>query len=97
MRREREHLLGLASRLRETLGEAGFETSGESHIVPVVLGEDHAAVAMAAALREAGYHALPVRPPTVPENSARLRFSLRADLAVEQIDALASTMQSLRS
>jgi len=97
MRREREHLLGLAARLRETLGDAGFETPGESHIVPVVLGEDRAAVAMAAALREAGYHALPVRPPTVPENSARLRFSLRADLVVEQIDALASTMQSLRS
>ncbi|HHE31521.1 MAG TPA: 8-amino-7-oxononanoate synthase [Chlorobaculum parvum] len=97
MRPERECLLGLAVRLRETLGDAGFETPGESHIVPVVLGEDRTAVTMAAALREAGYHALPVRPPTVPENSARLRFSLRADLAVEQIDALASTMQSFRS
>jgi 8-amino-7-oxononanoate synthase len=48
---------------------------------------------MAAELREAGFHALPVRPPTVPENSARLRFSLRADLLPEDIDSLAAAMK----
>jgi 8-amino-7-oxononanoate synthase len=93
MQREREHLLGLAASLRNQLREAGFDVPGESHIVPVVLGEDRRAVAMAGALGEAGFHALPVRPPTVPENSARLRFSLRADLTVEDIAALAETMK----
>jgi 8-amino-7-oxononanoate synthase len=93
MQPEREHLLGLAASLRIRLREAGFDVPGESHIVPVVLGEDRRAVAMAAALREAGFHALPVRPPTVPENSARLRFSLRADLTGDDIAALAETMK----
>ena len=92
MQPERQHLLGLASRLRSSLREAGYEVPGESHIVPVVLGEDRKAVGMAAALRDAGFHALPVRPPTVPENSARLRFSLRADLLQQDIDALAAIM-----
>ncbi len=92
MRREREHLLALASQLRGSLRSAGFEVPGESHIVPVVLGEDCRAVEMGGALREAGFHALPVRPPTVPENSSRLRFSLRADLSVEDIEALATIM-----
>lgn len=93
MQPEREHLLGLAASLRIRLREAGFDVPGESHIVPVVLGEDRRAVAMAAALREAGFHALPVRPPTVPENSSRLRFSLRADLTSGDIAALAETMK----
>jgi 8-amino-7-oxononanoate synthase len=93
MQVERDHLLGLAVMLRDSLREAGFDVPGESHIVPVVLGEDRAAVAMAATLREAGFHALPVRPPTVPENSSRLRFSLRADLTGDDIAALAETMK----
>ena len=93
MERERDHLLRLAATLRERLHEAGFDVPGESHIVPVVLGEDRRAVAMAAKLREAGFHALPVRPPTVPENSSRLRFSLRADLTADDIAALAETMK----
>jgi 8-amino-7-oxononanoate synthase len=93
MQPEREHLLDLAATLRTRLREDGFDAPGESHIVPVVLGEDRRAVAMASALREAGFHALPVRPPTVPENSARLRFSLRADLTGNDIAALAETMK----
>ncbi|NTW52240.1 MAG: 8-amino-7-oxononanoate synthase [Chlorobiaceae bacterium] len=93
MLREREHLMALASQLRSSLRSAGFEVPGQSHIVPVVLGPDSRAVEMGSALREAGFHALPVRPPTVPENSSRLRFSLRADLSLEDIDALATVMK----
>lgn len=90
MARERGHLLGLASQLRDRLRAAGFEVPGGSHIVPVIFGEDSRAVAMAGALRDAGFHALPVRPPTVPENSARLRFSLRADLTGQDMEELAA-------
>ena len=88
----RKRLRLLASRLRDGLRASAFEVPGESQIVPVVLGEDRSAVSMATALREEGFHALPVRPPTVPENSARLRFSLRADLQEEDIDALLETL-----
>jgi 8-amino-7-oxononanoate synthase len=92
MQAARQHLLGLSSKLRDGLRSAGFEVPGGSQIVPVVLGEDRNAVSMAAALREDGFHVLPVRPPTVPENSARLRFSLRADLLAEDVDSLVESM-----
>lgn len=97
MRKERGHLRKLAAKLRTALREADFEVPGESQIVPVVLGEDRTAVAVAAALHEMGFYVLPVRPPTVPENSARLRFSLRADLDAGQIGDLVGTMKSLRA
>jgi 8-amino-7-oxononanoate synthase len=52
-----------------------IEPSG-SHIVPVIVGSDQAAVALAAALQRDGYDIRAIRPPTVPEGTARLRIAL---------------------
>jgi 7-keto-8-aminopelargonate synthetase-like enzyme len=49
-----------------------------SAIVPIVLGEDAAALAAAAQLREVGIHVPAIRPPTVPKGTARLRVALSA-------------------
>ncbi len=85
MQRERAALLQLASKLRGELQDRGFDVPGESHIVPVVTGSNERAVALSSSLREAGFFCLPVRPPTVPENSARIRISLRSTLQWEDI------------
>lgn len=85
MQHEREALLLLAARLREALRERGVDVPGESHIVPVVTGGNNLAVALAATLRGAGFLCMPVRPPTVPEKSARIRISLRSTLQWEDI------------
>ena len=58
---------------------------GDSHIVPVVTGSNDLAVALAAKLRGEGFLCMPVRPPTVPEKSARIRISLRSTLQWEDI------------
>jgi 8-amino-7-oxononanoate synthase len=52
-----------------------IEPSG-SHIVPVIVGPDRAAVTFASALQLRGYDVRAIRPPTVPEGSARLRIAL---------------------
>lgn len=85
---QRERLRSLAERLRGKLERNGLQTAGESHIVPVITGSNESAVRAAALLLEEGFLALPVRPPTVPENTARLRISLRADLDWEDIAAI---------
>jgi len=71
-----EELLHRAAIFREALRERGWRAAGESQIVPVAVGDSGRAVALSATLAGSGYLALPVRPPTVPEGSARLRFSL---------------------
>ena len=53
----------------------GIEPSG-SQIVPVIIGSDRAAVALAANLQRKGYDIRAIRPPTVPEGTARLRIAL---------------------
>jgi 8-amino-7-oxononanoate synthase len=73
-----EELLRRAAAFREALRANGWTVGGESQIVPVVAGESARAVALSKELAGRGYLALPVRPPTVPEGSARLRFSLTA-------------------
>ncbi len=49
---------------------------GPSQIIPLIIGQNVDAVKAAETLRQAGYFVTAVRPPTVPEGSARLRFSI---------------------
>jgi 8-amino-7-oxononanoate synthase len=55
--------------------QCGIEPSG-SQIVPVIVGSDRAAVTLAASLQRKGYDIRAIRPPTVPEGTARLRIAL---------------------
>jgi 8-amino-7-oxononanoate synthase len=52
-----------------------IEPSG-SQILPVIIGADQAAVALAASLQRRGFDVRAIRPPTVPEGTARLRIAL---------------------
>lgn len=75
----------------------GIEPSG-SQIIPVVVGADRAAVNLAAALQHKGFDVRAIRPPTVPEGTARLRIALtlnidNADVS-DFLDCLAEEMQS---
>ena len=95
MAAQRRHLHSLAEKLREALEQKGVRTAGESQIVPVIMGRNEKAVRSAAALRDAGFLALPVRPPTVPENTARIRFSLRADIRWEDISGIPEILAAI--
>jgi 8-amino-7-oxononanoate synthase len=66
-----------------------------SPIVPVVLGEDRRALAASRALLESGYFVQAIRPPTVPEGTARLRVTLSADHTDQQVAALGDALTSL--
>ena len=83
----RENLADLAACLREGLVAAGHPaTTSETQIVPLVLGPAEAALAAERALREAGVLAKAIRPPTVPEGTARIRFNLMATHTLEDVD-----------
>jgi 8-amino-7-oxononanoate synthase len=64
---------------RELLQDRDLEGLGEHYIVPVVLGDDSRACRAAATLQRAGFDVRAIRPPSVPEGSARLRLSIHAD------------------
>jgi 8-amino-7-oxononanoate synthase len=63
-----------------------------SQIFPVIVGEDIAAMAIAAQLQAQGFDVRGIRPPTVPAGTARLRISLTLNVTLAQIDMLAEAL-----
>ena len=89
----RKRALAHAGILREAL----LLPPGPSAIVPVHVGPDGEAVALAARLQALGYDVRAVRPPTVPEGQARLRITSGAHLEEAQVRALAAALKSARA
>jgi 8-amino-7-oxononanoate synthase len=86
-RRERARRLG--DRVRAAFGEAGYEVSRSSGpIVPVLIGDPTAALTLSGRLAARGFLVPAIRPPTVPENTSRLRVTLSAAHTEEQVEAL---------
>ncbi len=92
----RARLGDLASELRAGLRELGCTVLGEGPVVPWVIGDPRRALAAAAALRERGYFVQAIRPPTVPQGTARLRLAVGAAHESEQIQGLLSVIKETR-
>jgi 8-amino-7-oxononanoate synthase len=86
----RRDLFAKVECFKAALGEKGLTNLGPSQIVPIMIGESSRAVKIAHALRDQGIFATAVRPPTVPEGTARLRFSITRHLSKEALQQAAS-------
>src|SRR5262249_35204668 len=75
-----------ADRLRRGLAALGLRTGGDTHIVPVLIGDNARAMGFAEALLEHGVLAQAIRPPTVPPGTARPRGTPMATHTDAQID-----------
>jgi 8-amino-7-oxononanoate synthase len=83
----RERVRELAASLRSRLTAAGVAIGpGTSHIVPVLIGDNDAAVGAAELLQHDGFDVRAIRPPTVPPGTARLRVSVNANLTQELLE-----------
>ncbi len=86
---ERSHLKALGNALGRTL-----RNGSNSHIQPYMLGNPHAAVEMSKALASDGFDVLPIRTPTVPPGTDRLRLSLSAALSIDDVEALGRAIKT---
>lgn len=84
--------LRAAKTLRSKLAKGGVKSGGESPIVPVILGSEERALAVAQAIRKQGMDVRAIRPPTVPVGTSRLRIVCHADHSEEDIDGLATSI-----
>ncbi|HEX9082982.1 MAG TPA: 8-amino-7-oxononanoate synthase [Holophagaceae bacterium] len=87
----RARALSHAQHLRDSLGLP----AAPSAIIPVPIGPDAEAVRIASDLQALGFDVRAVRPPTVPEGSARLRITTGAHLDAGQVEALAAALPGL--
>lgn len=95
---ERPRLHRLAAEWRASLTEAGFAVpSGDSPIIPLVLGDPVRTLAVARALRDSGYLVSAIRPPTVPDGTSRLRISLHRGLTDDHRAGFVSALKGVPS
>lgn len=83
LEKKRRHLDVLSSFVRKAVADKGYGNISSSQIVPVVAGSNDAAIKLSGIMRETGFYVLPLRPPTVPEGTSRLRLSLTAAITME--------------
>lgn len=87
-RREMLHRrIALANRL--------FGSPDGTQIIPIIIGEDAAAMAAAARLQGQGFDVRGIRPPTVPAGTSRLRVSITLNASERDIEALASALKDV--
>jgi len=97
MDRERETLKKRAGAMIRALRKEGFDTANSnSQIVPVILGTNENTLEAAAHLQKEGFAVRGIRPPTVPAGQSRLRLSLTAKIAEEDLTRLVSSLTHWR-
>ena len=84
-------LLSLIAEAGRLLGPHGATVTG-TQIVPLIVGDDGAAMALAARLQAQGLDVRGIRPPTVPKGSARLRISITLNITAADIATLAEAL-----
>ena len=88
MKEERMWLRKSSQIVKEALEEKGFTSTSSSHILPVVIGDSKETILKAGEMQRKGFYMLPVRPPTVPEGTSRLRISLTAGITSAELNQL---------
>ena len=92
---ERTQLQLLVRHAEERMRKMGLPVSG-SQIQPVIVGADREAVRLAEALQARGHDVRAIRPPTVPEGTARLRLALTLHVTPDDLDALFDDLDAAR-
>lgn len=88
----REKLQELSQVYDELLQSVDGYVATSTPIKPFILGKSQQALNVARQLKDKGFWMTAIRPPTVPEGSARLRITLTANHSIKDISALASAL-----
>ena len=92
----RTHLHRLITQLRDDLHDLPWALiPSETAIQPLMVGDNQAALKLSASLLELGIWVAPIRPPSVPQGTARLRITLSAAHSAADITRLAETLHEI--
>ncbi len=82
-----QQLLARSALFRDRIQACGFKTGhSASQIIPIIVGDNQKTLALSRRLYEHGVIAVAIRPPTVPQGTARLRLSVTLDHTPEDLD-----------
>jgi 8-amino-7-oxononanoate synthase len=95
MDKERAHVQKLAATFRDEMKLLGYDTGdSQTQIVPVIIGGAEDSLRLSEKLKEAKLWATTIRPPTVPKDTARIRFAFSAAHTESDIEKLLGAFKS---
>ena len=80
---------------RQRMLELGRKLGSDSHIIPVIIGENDRTVEVCDILFKVVYFTLPIIPPTVPAGTSRIRLSLTTEIQEKDLEKLCSVIGSI--
>lgn len=93
---EREQLQKKAHDFRQALEKLGFTLCGsETQIIPILVGSNDRTMDFSRLLQAEGLAAIAVRPPTVPVNQARIRFTVMATHRQEELESAVAKIEKI--
>lgn len=93
MNEQRTNLLTSGNDLRRHLREKGWPVSqGRSPIIPLVVGSAEKTLELSSKLLSLGIYVPAIRPPTVPQETSRLRISLSSDHSADDLQRLVDAL-----
>ena len=94
----RERLQSLIQRYRAGIESLSLPVAeSETPIQPLVIGDTNKTLAIAQSLEKQGFFVVPIRPPTVPIDTSRLRITLTASHTETDVDRLVEALDRARS
>ena len=92
----RGHLRSMIARFRRAAGQLNLALlPSPTPIQPLLIGDSEKALSMSEALRQRNIYVSAIRPPTVPNGTARLRITLSAAHSEEQVDRLLNALETV--
>lgn len=92
----RQLLLSHSEYIRKSLQDMGFTIKGGgTPIIPVIIGDPHAAAIFASKLQDEGIFAPAIRPPTVQWEESRIRLTVTAEHSLSEIEYLLETFHKI--
>ena len=97
LKNERKKLIKNSYLLREILKKEGFNIgTSQSNIIPVIIGNTKKTILMSKELQKKGFYVVPIRPPSVPPNTSRLRISITSNHNEKDIKKLFYSLKLLK-
>ena len=90
---QKQKLKNISDSAHEILKEYNINTISNSHIIPILIGDNEKTIEVSEKLKSLGYYIPAIRPPTVPSGTSRLRISLTSDCNIEDFQRLVESLK----
>ncbi|MGB6128130.1 MAG: aminotransferase class I/II-fold pyridoxal phosphate-dependent enzyme [Psychrilyobacter sp.] len=92
---KREKLNLLKKTFYKKLKEKNIETISTEQIISIVIGDNQKCIDISQILRKEGYLVYPIKEPTVPKGTARIRLTLTADMEIEKLEKFVEVLKKI--